>query len=575
MALFGRGTPSRPDDPRRGGSRDVSRQFMAVAEEFRRAGRLREAIETLENGLRENRGYVAAHVALGRAFQSAELFPKAILAFQDALKIDRENLVAVRQLAECYLKTGEKLEALKKLKLFRGLNPGEKDVSELITQLEAELQAAKRPAVEKRESTGSFGLRTGPVPRPIRTGTIPPISPRATAPRLSVDTLPGVYVPPASAPSAPPPAEVVRTPDFDALLRASTAPPPSPPPPPVRAFSAFESFLSEPPAAPSPAVAEAPPVPEPPPPPLAAAVIPEPAPLLDPFVFEAPAPAPMEIEPPMEPMAAAPQTPITGPEPQPPFVPEPEPQRPIEPGPFATTPAAPVSTEDSFWEDEERAQRPPILLAAEIEEESRVPAELAPEAAAPPEVTETLAEIYREQGYLGEAAEAYKALAGTATDASAAEGYREKASEIAAERSTPAARLRAYARRFPVPPSTRIEEMGGVLDALRTRAPGVRAIVLTDLEGLPVVTAGEGNDATSETLVAELTAFWKSVQRTEADVGAGALRAVSLRGNDGTALVTSVSAEYSLILHVERDVPLGRIRYEAARAAGLLRPALA
>src|SRR5512146_875789 len=143
MALFGRGSPPR-EDPRKIPGRDASRQFMAVAEDFRRAGRLRECIETLERGVQDNPSYVAAHVALARAFQQAALYPRAIAAYQDALRIDRENLVAVRQLAECYLHQGEKLEALKKLKLFRGLKPGEREVDEQIQRLQAELEAARR-----------------------------------------------------------------------------------------------------------------------------------------------------------------------------------------------------------------------------------------------------------------------------------------------------------------------------------------------------------------------------------------------------------------------------------------------
>jgi predicted regulator of Ras-like GTPase activity (Roadblock/LC7/MglB family) len=190
-------------------------------------------------------------------------------------------------------------------------------------------------------------------------------------------------------------------------------------------------------------------------------------------------------------------------------------------------------------------------------------------------VTETLAELYRAQGHLGDAARTYEVLAEATPDEPSSRAFREKATVIAAEdRANPAGRLRAWARGLPESPRTRIEEMGGVLEAMRTRAPGVIAVILTDLEGVPVVATGDAGASATEALVAELTAFWKSVQRTEDETDTGALHAVSLRGEAGAALVTAVSPEYSLILHVERDAPLGRIRYEAARAAGLLRPAL-
>jgi predicted regulator of Ras-like GTPase activity (Roadblock/LC7/MglB family) len=490
---------------------------MAVAEELRRAGRIREAVEILEKGARENPGYVGAHVALGRAYQQFELFPRAILAYQEALKIDRENLVAVRQLAECYTHQGDKVEALKKLKLFRGLKPGEKDVEEQIQRLEAELAATRR---------GGTGAFSAPAAHPTRTGGIPPLPPRISPVLPPRETAPvPTFVPPPLPPSPPavePPPTAPPVPDFDAAL----------------ANPSFESFLEAP-------VVE---------PPIAMSPPPVPPPL--PEAPESPAPAELSQEPP---------------------------------------PAL------LFWE-EELPGAAPVLSAEAVQEEASVPAEQEPgvtstgwddergtlpgefageptvsESAAEgvPHVTETLAELYRSQGHLQDAASAYESLAVKARDEGAAESLRQKAAALSAEAdATPAGRLRAFAGLFPAAPTTRFEDLVSVLEGLRTRIPGVKSAVLTDLEGLPLVTAGDAGGLASEALVAELTAFWNGVQRTEKDVGSGELRVVSLRGEDGGALVTSVSPEYSLILYVERDVPLGRIRYEAARAAGLLRPAL-
>ena len=211
MALFSRPTVSRFDELRRIVERDPSsRQFLALAEEYRRAGKAREVIETLEKGLRSNPGYVAAHVALGRAYQQVEKLNDAIRCFQAALKHDAQNLVAIRQLGDTYLKKGDKVEAIKKLKLFRGLSPGDRDVEVLIQQLDAELnppkpQAAGAPQPRPigaprssvmRRSTSSYSVTT---PRPAHeiTGAIetrPPAAPLHLPP-------PPVF----SAPVAPPP----------------------------------------------------------------------------------------------------------------------------------------------------------------------------------------------------------------------------------------------------------------------------------------------------------------------------------------------------------------------------------
>ncbi len=69
MGLFSR-TLSRIDEIKRSLTRETGpRQFLAVADEHRRQGRPREAIDILEAGLAQNPSSVAGFVALGRLFQ--------------------------------------------------------------------------------------------------------------------------------------------------------------------------------------------------------------------------------------------------------------------------------------------------------------------------------------------------------------------------------------------------------------------------------------------------------------------------------------------------------------------------
>ena len=139
MALFGK-TASRLEELEKVLARDpASRQFLALADEQRRAGRLREAYETLQRGLRHQPGHVAAHVAFGRVCQQVGRLEEALDAYLSALSLDRENLVALRQSAELLLNKGDKVEAVKRLKLYRALCAGEKGVTETIERLDAEL----------------------------------------------------------------------------------------------------------------------------------------------------------------------------------------------------------------------------------------------------------------------------------------------------------------------------------------------------------------------------------------------------------------------------------------------------
>jgi tetratricopeptide (TPR) repeat protein len=124
-----------------------SRLFVAVAEEYRKLGRLRDAVSALQKGLLAHPGYVAAQVALGRVYLEANQAPEAIATFTKVLVADPGNLVAARSLAEMQLARGDKLEAVKKYKLYRALS-GDRKVDPIIADLET--QVAPRPVTPPR-----------------------------------------------------------------------------------------------------------------------------------------------------------------------------------------------------------------------------------------------------------------------------------------------------------------------------------------------------------------------------------------------------------------------------------------
>jgi predicted regulator of Ras-like GTPase activity (Roadblock/LC7/MglB family)/Flp pilus assembly protein TadD len=171
MGLFSR-TLSRLEELKKALTRDpASRQFLALADEYRKQGQTREAISVLERGLAQDPSAVAGHVALGRLLQQGGRLDEALASFQAALKIDPQNLVALRQTADVHLSRGDTIEAIKKLKLFRGLSPGDREVNELIRQLDGELAAAAAPRPPLRPERETL---VPPPPAPeLRTGGIP------------------------------------------------------------------------------------------------------------------------------------------------------------------------------------------------------------------------------------------------------------------------------------------------------------------------------------------------------------------------------------------------------------------
>ena len=112
-----------------------SRLFVSLAEEYRKVGRVKDALSALQKGLLAHPGYVAAQVALGRVYVEAKLSTDAIATFTKVLQADPGNLVAARSLADIYYERGDNLEALKKYKLYRALS-GDRKVDPLIAKIE-------------------------------------------------------------------------------------------------------------------------------------------------------------------------------------------------------------------------------------------------------------------------------------------------------------------------------------------------------------------------------------------------------------------------------------------------------
>jgi tetratricopeptide (TPR) repeat protein len=119
-----------------------SRFFVPLAEEYRKAGRLADAIATLEKGLGIHAGYVAARIALARTYLEAGRIEESMASFSKALAEDPSNLVAAKALGDLHLSRGEPLEALKRYLRYRGIS-GDRRLDAVIARLEAETAPPK------------------------------------------------------------------------------------------------------------------------------------------------------------------------------------------------------------------------------------------------------------------------------------------------------------------------------------------------------------------------------------------------------------------------------------------------
>ncbi|MGE5346753.1 MAG: roadblock/LC7 domain-containing protein [Acidithiobacillales bacterium] len=574
MALFGE-TPaplSRLEELKRILQRDpTSRQFLALAEEYRRHGKMRDAIITLERGLSIHTSSVAAHVALGKAYQQLDRWEDAIRSYQNALRNDRENLVAIRQIAEVYLSVGEKLEALKKLKLYRGLKPGDRDVQEMIERLERELETPPPGRFPPEFRPLAEGAKARGTPMPYASPFGEAALPESAAP-FDVSAEPGWPVPEWERRTEP-----VRS-AFPEPLRVEPKPATVPWAAPGEVFPSGQAAAAG----------------------EAEAGVPTRVPSAEAAVF-------LETEPLAAPEEAAgswltesPTVPVVS---EPEQLPEPAPKAPPPPvsldsgvrrgRAFRERFEPPQPIEMTSEEPSDVPVEPSLPPAAAMQEvgEAPVPEGEVPEASATvgaaeedrseaptgPLVTETLAELYRSQGYLVEAREVYLALAASATDPEASRAYARRAEALRASRQNAVVRKRLEGLLIPFQPPAPVatEDLAALLRSLVAEIPGVRTAILTDREGLPVVTEGlRENGETQEVLIAELTSFVKRVGRSGAEIGGGPLRSLAVVGEKGAAILANVTSDYALVIEAEPEAALGEVRWAAARAAERLRPAV-
>ena len=83
-----------------------SRVFAPLAEAYRKAGMVNEAIEIAREGLRVHPGFVGGRVALARALFDQQQYQEVIEELSKVIQDVPDNLVAQRLLAESYLMLG-------------------------------------------------------------------------------------------------------------------------------------------------------------------------------------------------------------------------------------------------------------------------------------------------------------------------------------------------------------------------------------------------------------------------------------------------------------------------------------
>jgi tetratricopeptide (TPR) repeat protein len=122
--------------------------FAQLAEEYRRAGRLQEAVSTARAGLGVHPAYHSARVTLGRALLELNQFEDAQREFEQVLKGAPENLAAIKGLAEAHHRQGDLVKALAQYRVALTIARHDPDIEQSISNLARKVELeAPGPAV--------------------------------------------------------------------------------------------------------------------------------------------------------------------------------------------------------------------------------------------------------------------------------------------------------------------------------------------------------------------------------------------------------------------------------------------
>jgi Flp pilus assembly protein TadD len=114
--------------------------FAQLAEEYRRAGRFADAIETCRTGLTYHPGYLSAHVTLGRALVETGDLEGAAAALARVHTAAPDNLAAIKGLADIRHRRGELQEALALYWRALALAPHDPELEHLVGVVIDELE---------------------------------------------------------------------------------------------------------------------------------------------------------------------------------------------------------------------------------------------------------------------------------------------------------------------------------------------------------------------------------------------------------------------------------------------------
>ncbi len=130
------------------------RYFAPLANEYRKAGNPHQAIAICRAHLSQLPSHMSGQIVYGQALFAGGEYDEARTVFENALAMDRENLVALKHLGDLSLRDGETAAARQWYGKLLEIDPNDATVVALVNEIDAATEA-QPPAATDVDQTGA------------------------------------------------------------------------------------------------------------------------------------------------------------------------------------------------------------------------------------------------------------------------------------------------------------------------------------------------------------------------------------------------------------------------------------
>lgn len=144
----------RIDELRKKFDENPRRYFAPLANEYRKAGELDQAIEICRTHLKEQPSHMSGHVVFGQALYEARQFEEGRQIFEAALQLDPENLIALKHLGDIERELGNPSRARGWYQRVLDADPRNEEIQNQLASLPAEEPSPAAPVADTPEASG-------------------------------------------------------------------------------------------------------------------------------------------------------------------------------------------------------------------------------------------------------------------------------------------------------------------------------------------------------------------------------------------------------------------------------------